>query len=67
MSLLLCFNSTLVRLEDLRHFALHVQAPLFQFHFGSIGSITDPNGIIQVIKAFQFHFGSIGSKLYTYS
>jgi len=54
----ICFNSTLVRLEELKPVDQKPKT-LFQFHFGSIGRNIAKNGL-KMPQKFQFHFGSIG-------
>ena len=35
---------------------------MFQFHYGTIGSIMNSKNLIIVDMEFQFHYGTIGSR-----
>ncbi len=62
---LMCFNSTLVRLKVLSPELLLIVRNLFQFHFGTIKRGGVLKGGVRVIE-FQFHFGTIKRLLHLF-
>src|SRR5436190_1956677 len=53
------FNSTLVRLRPRRDVGAEGEAPVFQFHSGSIKTSSPKFFLYHVAPSFQFHSGSI--------